>query len=211
MEKGLHITVHQTGKLKGIVSINTSTLKNDFCNKAGCRDIRRKFRACHSICELCYAEKNERVRLQLEVCLERNNEILSSHLLTEEEIPYLNNAFVRFHSFGEFINDIHVQNFLNIARHNPQTKFCLMTKRYDLVMKYPKLKNIIYIASSPLINKPITDSTVIGFFDKVFTVYEQAAACGEKIKINCHGKSCVKCMNCYKRSGAKNINEILRK
>lgn len=211
MKKGLHITVHQTGKLKGIVSINTSTLKNDFCNKAGCRDIRRKFRACHSICELCYAEKNEKVRLQLEACLERNNEILSKHLLTDEEIPVLNNAFVRFHSFGEFINDIHVQNFLNIARHNPQTKFCLMTKRYDLVMKYPKLKNIVYIASSPLINIPITDKKVVGFFDKVFTVYEQFIASDKKININCQGRNCMQCKNCYRRSGAKNINEILRK
>lgn len=209
--KNLHITIHQKGKLKGIVSINTSTLKNDFCNKIACRNIKRKDRQCKTICELCYAEKNERVRLQLEACLEKNNEILSKHLLTEEEIPVLNNAFVRFHSFGEFINDIHVQNFLNIARHNPQTKFCLMTKRYDLVMKYPKLKNIIYIASSQLINNPITDSSVIGFFDKVFTVYEQSVACDKKININCEGRNCMECKNCYRRSGSKNINEILRK
>lgn len=211
MKNNLHITIHQKGKLKGIVSINTSTLKNDFCNKAGCRNIQRKFRNYNSICELCYAEKNEKLRKQLEVCLERNNEILSNRLLKEDEIPKLNNAFVRFHSFGEFINDIHVQNFLNIAKKNSQTKFCLMTKRYDLVMKYPKVKNIIYIASSPLINTPITNKEVVTYFDKIFTVYEQFIASDKKIKINCEGRSCMECKNCYRKNGAKNINEILRK
>lgn len=207
----IHLTIHQKGKLKGIVSINTSSLKNDFCNKIGCRNIKRKDREYKAICELCYSEKNERLRIQLEKCLEKNNEILSKYLLEDDEIPILNNAFVRFHSFGEFINDIHVQNFLKIAQKNPQTKFCLMTKRYDLVMKYPKVKNVIYIASSPLINNPITDSSVIGFFDKVFTVYEKVYACENNIKINCEGRNCMKCKNCYKKTGDKNISEILRK
>lgn len=212
MIKGkLHLTVHMNGKLKHIVSVNTSSLGNSFCHKMGNRDIARRNRSCKTICELCYAEKNEKVRKQLEACLENNTEILSSHLLTDDEIPYLNNSYVRFHSFGEFINDIHVQNFLKIAENNPQTTFCLMTKRYDLVMKYPKLKNIIYIASSPIINVKIQNQDVLGYFDKTFTVYEESYANNNKIKINCHGKSCVNCKNCYSRRGRKDICEILRK
>lgn len=211
MENKLHLTLHQKGKLEGIWSINTSSLENEFCNQIGCRDKKRKDRKCKTVCELCYSEKNEKLRKQLENCLVKNNKILSEKLLTKEEIPFLNNAFIRFHSFGEFINDIHVQNFLNIAKANPQSKFCLMTKRYDLVMKYKKQKNIIYIASSPNINEPIKNEEVLKYFDKVFTVYEKNVACDEKVKINCHGKSCVKCLNCYKKVGAKNINEILRK
>lgn len=209
--KKIHLTIHEQGKLKGIISINTSSLKNDFCNNIGCRNTRRAERKCKSICELCYAEKNEKLRKALEACLERNNDIFSERLLTKDEIPILNNAFVRFHSFGEFINDIHVQNFLNIAKANPHVKFCLMTKRYDLVMKYPKVKNIIYIASSPLINIPLKDNSILEYFDKIFTVYEQVYACENDIKINCQGRDCMKCQNCYKKTGAKNISEILRK
>lgn len=86
-----------------------------------------------------------------------------------------------------------------------------MTKRYNLVMAYPKLKNIVYIASSPIINKPIENETVLAYFDKTFTVYEQEYACGMKIHINCHGKNCMECRNCYKKTGSKKISEILRK
>lgn len=210
MIKGqLHITTHTNGKLKHIVSINTSTLWNEFCNKMGKRDLARRNRECKSVCELCYAEKNEKVRKQLEVCLQNNTEILTKKVLTEEEILFLNNSYVRFHSFGEFVNEIHVQNFLNIAKHNPQTTFCLMTKRYDLIMKYPKLKNIIYIASSPIINIKIQNQEILDYFDKVFTVYsDKNSACG---KINCAGLSCITCKKCYTRRGTKYINELLRK
>lgn len=210
MIKGqLHITTHMDGKLKYIVSINTSSLCNEFCHKMGKRDIARRDREKISVCELCYAEKNEKVRKQLEACLENNTDILTKRILGEEELPYLNNSYVRFHSFGELVNDIHVQNFLNIARHNPQTTFCLMTKRYDLVMKYPKLKNVIYIASSPIINVKIENPQILKYFDKVFTVYsDQNSACG---KINCAGLSCISCKKCYTRRGTRYINELLRK
>ena len=210
MIKGqLHITIHTDGKLKHIVSINTSTLCNEFCNAMGKRELARRDREKKSVCELCYAEKNEKLRKQLEGCLKNNTDILTKKLLSEEEIPFLNNSYVRFHSFGEFVNDIHVQNFLNIAKHNPQTTFCLMTKRYDLIMKYPKLKNIIYIASSPIINVKIQNQEVLDYFDKIFTVYsDQNSACG---KINCAGLSCITCKKCYTRRGSKYINELLRK
>lgn len=210
-KKELHLTIHMKGKLKGILSINTSSLKNPFCNSIGCRHLARKDRKKKTICEYCYAEKNEKLRKQLEACLEHNTEMLTTRILKDEEIPLLNNAFVRFHSFGELVNDIHVQNFLNIAKKNPQTIFCLMTKRYNLIMKHPKLKNIIYIASSPLLNTPIQNKTVLEYFDKTFTVYEHDNACVKKININCHGKDCIKCQNCYTTKGSKNINEILRK
>lgn len=206
----IHLTVHQKGKLEGIVSINTSTLQNDFCNKAGCREVNRKNRQQVNVCELCYAERNEKLRRQLEVCLEKNTKIFSTKLLLEEELPIFNNAYVRFHSFGEFINDLHLQNFLNIAKKNPQTIFCLMTKRPEMVMKYPKLKNIIYICSSPIINN-IKKTDILNYFDKIFTVFTKEFAEENKIKINCSGYSCMTCKRCYTRKGTKFLNEILRK
>ena len=112
----------------------------------------------------------------------------------------------RFHSFGEIINGIHFQNFLKIAKLNPDTTFSLMTKRYDIVMKYPKLNNIIYIASSPLINIPISDKKILEYFDKIFTVYDK-----ENIEITCGHNDCLHCLKCYNKSGDKKINELLRK
>lgn len=205
----LHITIHQKSKLKGIASINTSTLINSFCYKMGCRNLSRKDREKTKICEYCYAEKNEVLRKKLENKLIQNSKLLSEHLLLDEEIPFLNFAYVRFHSFGELINDIHMHNFYNIALKNPQTHFCLMTKRGDLVIKYPKLKNVTYILSSPIINTNINDFK--DYFDKIFTVYTKEYAIENKIKINCEGRECIKCKRCYNKRGSKFINEILRK
>ena len=202
----LHLTIHKKGKLAGITSINTSSLQNEFCNSIGCRNIKRKDREYRSVCELCYAEKNEKVRKNLEKCLINNSDILSKELLNDRQVPILNQKYVRFHSFGELINDIHFQNFLKIAKLNPETTFSLMTKRYDIVMKYPKLDNIIYIASSPLINKPVSDINVLKYFDKVFTVYSN-----DNIGITCGAKDCMHCLKCYSKSGEKSINELLRK
>lgn len=205
----LHITEHKNSKLKGIASINTSSLINSFCNKIGCRSLIRKDRNKISVCELCYSEKNEVLRKALEKKLINNSKLLSEKLLDDKEIPFLNYAYVRFHSFGELINDIHMHNFYKIALMNPQTKFCLMTKRYDLVVKYPKLKNVIYIASSPIINKNINN--YFNYFDKIFTVYSKEYANKNNIKINCEGRECIMCKKCYTRKGSKEINEILRK
>lgn len=138
-----------------------------------------------------------------------NTKLLSERLLDDKEIPFLNYAYVRFHSFGELINDIHMNNFYNIALKNPHTKFCLMTKRYDLVVKYPKLKNVIYIASSPIINKNINN--FFDYFDKIFTVFTKEYSDENNIKINCEGRECIKCKRCYTRKGSRFINEILRK
>lgn len=202
----LHLTVHKKGKLKGITSINTSSLQNEFCNSVGCRNIKRKDRKYKSVCELCYAEKNEKLRKRLEKCLIKNSDILSKELLNDRQVPVLNQNYIRFHSFGEIINDVHFKNFLKIAELNPNTTFSLMTKRYDIVMKYPKLNNIVYIVSSPFINVPVSNNKVLEYFDKVFTVYDN-----NNINITCGSKDCLHCLKCYNKSGDKKINELLRK
>ena len=206
----LHLTEHLKGKLQHIVSINTSTFMNDFCNKMGCRESARKDREKKKICEYCYAEKNERLRKTLEACLVRNTKMLTEELIPEEDIPFLNCAYVRFHSFGELVNDTHMHNFYNIAKKNQQTTFCLMTKRPELVIKYPKLKNVIYILSSPVINKKV-DTKYLDYFDKTFTVYTEDYAKQNNIKFNCEGYSCIGCRRCYSRRGCKEIKELLRK
>lgn len=209
MEDKIHLTYHKDNKLDGIVSLNTSTFFNNFCNAIGCRSKCRKDREQDKVCHLCYSEKNERIYKNLEEKLIKN-----SKLLSEGKIKpfFINAAFVRIHSFGELINEQHMENIYNIAKFNPHTTFCLMTKRYNLVMKYPKLKNVIYIASSPVVNKEVENKSVLEYFDKTFTVYSKNFDI-EKIgkKINCHGLSCAQCRKCYTRRGTKSICELLRK
>ncbi|MGL4999288.1 MAG: GP88 family protein [Cetobacterium sp.] len=205
----LHITIHsEKHKLRSIVSINTSTLCNSFCNKMADRSESRKDRECKTICDLCYAEKITKLFPSLENKLIKNSEILSKGLI---EVPFLNYAFVRFHSFGEIINKKHMENIYNIAKANPQATFCLMTKRYDLAMKFEKLDNVVYIASAPMINVPIVNKKVLNYFDKQFVVYDVDKAEEQKIELNCKGKSCVDCRQCYTKLGDKVITEGLRK
>ncbi|MGL4452466.1 MAG: hypothetical protein ACRCTZ_14975 [Sarcina sp.] len=205
----IHLTIHKDNKLEGIVSINTSTFYNPFCNSIGCRKTKRKDREKDKICHFCYAEKNELIYKNLELALIKNSEILSKEKI---EPFFINAAFVRIHSFGELINEQHMENIYNLAKFNKHATFCLMTKRYNIAMKYPKLKNVVYIASSPVLNKPIENEKVLSYFDKTFTVYEPDFDI-EKIgkKINCHGLSCKDCKKCYTRRGSKEINELLRK
>lgn len=205
----IKLTYHKENKLEGIVSLNTSTFFNSFCNAIGCRKEKRKDRKKDKICHYCYAEKNELIYKNLEKVLVDNSKILSE---TKVKPFFINAAYVRIHSFGELINDQHMENIYNIAKFNKHVTFCLMTKRYNIAMKYPKLKNVIYIASSPIINKKITDEKVLSYFDKTFTVYEPDFDI-EKLglKINCHGLSCKDCKKCYTRRGSKEINELLRK
>lgn len=92
-----------------------------------------------------------------------NGEILSNRNLTESELGWLTvelgtRSIVRFHSFGELLNMIHLNNFVRIAKALPKTTFALWSKRIDLIKKLKdKPKNLILIYSTPRLD----DSTLI--------------------------------------------------
>ncbi|HRZ18680.1 MAG TPA: hypothetical protein P5136_01370 [Methanofastidiosum sp.] len=198
------VTDSHRGKMKGLWSINTSTMSNPFC---------QKMQKTNAICSKCYAQRIEHTygRKQPIGIWKENGKILSSRILKDKEIRiFKKDVPIRFHSFGELLNLTHLLNFFKIATMNPDRIFALWSKRSDLVRKVYKDKpaNLILIYSTPQINK-LKPKKLQGF-DKVFSVYTEEFAKEHKIKINCHA-SCINCMTCYSHSQTVYVNELVKK
>jgi hypothetical protein len=187
----VHVTIGG-GKMKGIPSINTSSLNNSFCKLAS--------EVKGSVCSICYSNKLSKFRKNLEVKLNLNSEVLSSRLLEQRELPAFNNLFARFNSFGEIINETHMANLIAIAERNPYTTFGLWTKRSDIVMKFPKIDNIKYVYSVSKLDGKLPKPAVMDYFDKAFVVVS------DKKDINCMG-SCMDCKLCYTTNDTVLIRE----
>ena len=186
-----------SGKLQDIRSINTNTLTNAFCMK----QVKNK----NSICSFCYSDKMLRtMRKNCVPSWQHNSNLLSKVIIQTELLPTILDAFFRFSSHGELINDIHLINLINITNKNPHCTFTLWTKRKDIINKVFKTmnkpKNLILIFSNSQLNKPI--ETLPKYFDKTFNNVTKEY--NEK-KINCFSK-CKDCLICYKHN---NINQII--
>lgn len=186
-----------SGKLKGMYAINTNTLSNPYCQKM------RKVEG--SVCSRCYAaEMLSTFRMSCVEAYEKNSNELSSKLMDERDIPFINAAYVRINAFGELINSTHLLNLCMIARKNENTTFALWTKRKELIFKHHMSipNNIILIYSNPVVNGvPVIPK----YFHKVFTVYNSDG----NSEINCGG-SCAECLMCYKKNTTRVINERLK-
>jgi len=192
----IHIT-QGSGKLANIISINTPTSTNPFCQSMQKTD---------SVCKSCYAQRYEKLRPNIVTAFERNL-FLSERELLPLEIPAINEQIARFASYGELINMMHFINLLRIALANPRTVFTLWTKRYRIVQRVlkhmPKPDNLILIYSSPVVGKV---SALPKGFDKVFTAFAKGT---DTTDINCHG-SCNDCRLCYSHNNTTLINEIIK-
>jgi hypothetical protein len=137
---------------------------------------------------------------------QNNSEIFSSSILSEKELPSIKDKYFRLHSHGELINDIHLINFVNIAKKNPNTMFALWTKRKDLINKFKGEfpENLILIYSSLKMNKI---EKLPNHFHKVFTVFDKENA--DSSHINCKQK-CSECYICYTKNDITYVNEHLK-
>ena len=162
------------------------------------------------VCSSCYTHRFLGRRPNAVKAFKRNGKLLSDKILKEEELPVLNDRYVRFHSFGELINTNHFNNFMNIARRNSGTTFALWTKRKDIVQRnmHKVPKNVILVYSTP---KKDGANFIPRGFDRCFTVYSKEFVKKNKIPINCGGKKCLDCLICYKRSsGIRYVNEVIK-
>ena len=187
---------HGTGKIEGIPSINTSPIGNAFC------DIMKD--SSLYVCRYCYARRMLAYRPSARACYVRNGDILSRAVVPMDALPTINATYARFHSFGELINETHLENFVRIARKNRKTTFSLWTKRRDLVQNYrlmhgPFPRNMILVYSEWNID-PVSVEIPRGFH-KVFVVVTDEA------KVNCSMK-CAQCLKCYRLSRKKEDNYI---
>jgi hypothetical protein len=201
----LHLTTNHTGKMKGMMSLSTCCKSNPWCQQ--------HCKVEGSVCQKCYAQRMMKMYTNMDVCLERNAEILTSKVIPIEDLPLVNACYFRFEAFGDLINETQLINYFNICRKNPDTHFALWTKNPHIVKNVvstrKKPKNLQIILSSLFINEEI-DISNMPHIDKVFTVYDQKTIDEDGIEINCGAKSCLKCHQCYKSNGNKYIREKLK-
>jgi len=197
--QGVNIS-KMTGKLDGILAINTNTLTNSFC-------IDQHNRKNNSICNYCYSVNMLKTfRKSCVKSFQHNSEFLSSKVIHQDGLPIINAAFFRFSGHGELINDNHFINLINICVKNPSTNFALWSKRapiiWDVLKTHKKPRNLILVYSNPKIDhvlKKIPDQ-----FDKVFNNVTSGA-------VNCSPKkgACLACLKCYKFSKSAKNNIII--
>lgn len=191
MSEQVHITRHTSGKLAGIVSINTSPLTNEYCRFMAKQE--------SSICEKCYARRLMGFRRNMSHRFEENGRLLSEAPL--EQVPLFNERYVRFHSFGELINDQHLLNFIEIARANPHTTFSLLTKRVGLVHKYiDEVPHNVVLTFGDLWLDPLVLTPIPKGFDHSYGVYSTGEPCG---------KECLSCLKCYTKGVHMHIRQKL--
>ena len=206
---GILWMTNHTGKMEGINSIGTSCADNPFC-------IKRRENG-DSVCAHCYAETYMKMRPALKERLKGNAEILTTRMLENRELPFINSHLFRFESFGDLYNETHLENYIQICLHNPFTQFGLWTKNTwildDVFEKkgIAKPKNMSIVVSSPLLNKQMEiDRKRFWFVDHVFTVYDKKFIETNSICINCGAKSCLRCQLCYFKNTEFYINEKLK-
>ena len=202
---GLHFTTKHTGKMEGMVSISTSVTTNERCAKNA--------QIKGSICEKCFAAKQMKIFPSMENPMVENQRILTSSVLDMDILPYINNLYFRFESFGDLNNEIQVINYFNICKKNPGVKFALWTKNPDYIQKaldmgHDKPENLNIVLSSLFINQERKNP--FSFVDKVFTVYDNAYIEENGVGINCGARNCFSCGLCYNKNGVKIINERLK-
>jgi hypothetical protein len=202
-ENKLKVSV-MSGKLKGIPSINTSPLNNEFCKMMS--------KNKKNICSKCYAIRSLKgVRKNCLPVFKNNGKIISK-LMPIESLPKFKEKIVRFSSFGDLMNEMHLMNYLNMAIENPDTIFGLWSKRADFIKKFSRKmpENVIKIYSTPQFDV-LNPKTPTGY-DKVFSNYSKKFAEENNIKINCGKKDgCLDCQLCYnKGNGIQYINELIK-
>ena len=202
-----------SGKMENISSLGTNKNNNKNCLRLSSNS--------KTICSKCYTKKSFGMYPALENALNRN-EFLKYRLLDAEEIKQLsflkNQCVFRFESFGDIDTITQLQNYNNIASAYKNCVFGLWSKNYFILLKYFRSgfklsKNINLILSSPFLNTPISNmfiDTIKKYHKKVisFTVYDKTHK--QDQKINCGGKKCIDCLNCYNKNKIQNVNEILK-
>ena len=129
-----------SGKMIGIPSLNTDTPSNKFCQGMyNSTKVNIICKECYSMSMLKTFRKNCRPKFT------NNSKFLSSKIHDREYLPPCPSTTGRFHSHGELINSIHLENILNICLNQPMTTFTLWTKRKNIINRVLKL-SLIHIS-----------------------------------------------------------------
>ena len=200
-----------SGKLDGFWSVSTSVLMNPICQQ--------RARDPESICHDCYAAVTASRYSELTQALETNYHILNEFLISEDSWKALNwpttNGYGRVESFGDVASVTCARNYLRIIRSHPHIKFGVWTKNVALwirafALENGKPENMKFIVSSPIVNVPVEiPEEWMPVVDHRFTVYTKEYAEENGVEINCGGRKCMTCMNCY-CNGPFDIAELMK-
>ena len=225
----LQANYHDSGKIEGLVSLDSSAHACTFCNRM--RDnVGKHNPRCN--CNKCYDWKQEDYRGNVKDRHGLQLEILSSVLFEIEELSFLpiTTTAARFDSSGDIQNVIQAHNYLRTCKAFPGTFFGLWTKNVHAMNEAIRIEgkpaNVRIIWSIPFIDgmpDAFREKVLHDFqwIDNTFTVYSDASSVAAAIENgaeDCNGKKCRECgYRCYRseefggwRNGA-NIAELLRK
>ena len=214
----LQTPYHESGKIEGCHSCDSSAHGCDFCKKM------RKAAEINPliICGYCYDWALEEERSNVGPRHALNMLIMKLVEFEEDELAILPiNGLLRGNSAGDMDNATQALNFLKVAKTHPYVDCALWAKNTKAVGEavdyYGKPENLRLIQSSPIIGKP---SPLAPHFDNTFTVYRSKAETLERIANGanaCNGAKCLVCgYKCYyseKKGGWKpgtDIAETLR-
>ena len=175
------------------------------------------------VCAFCFADSLLDYKKNIQIGLDKNTEILTSRILEDSEIPFINRMMFRFESFGDLHNTTQAINYINIASKNPHCNFAWWSKRpYIIQAAMDKLgidklpENIIPVYSSYYMNRIDTEiHKKYSFIKIVFTVFDKYYLEEHtEITINCGSRQCMACLNCYKKRLEENeifyVNELVK-
>lgn len=197
-----------SGKMTGIYSISTAVFLNPQCKKNAATP--------GSICAHCYASRYAGMRPDLARKLEINTELYTRAIIPADLLPFINAAVIRLESFGDLNNSIQVLNYFEICRKNSHARIALWTKNPRFIdqlinIGYVKPENLSIVYSALFLNTPDSDVLPIlnkyAFIDYVFIVYTPEYIKENNIAINCGGRHCLSCLNCYKAGNVRIIRE----
>lgn len=212
----INVATHN-GKMQGIPSISTSKYLNPNCMALAQNP--------NTICAHCYVDKYTKLYKNLLPCLEHNTQLLTSRLLDNNELQkismfFANTLIARFESFGDIINDIQLSNYCNIAKVCKYTHFSLWTKHYAIVLAWFRQgnkmpNNMTLILSSPLLDQNIKNDGMDNLkneFKKYHKDVITFTVTSDKNNpcVNCGGRQCVTCRNCYDKQKKCDVVELLK-
>lgn len=214
----LQTPYHNSGKIEGCHSCDSSAHGCDFCGKM--RELAKTNPLI--ICKYCYDWALEEERSNVGPRHALNLLILKTIEFTEAELASLPiNGILRGNSAGDTDNLTQAMNQLKIAVTHPRVDCALWAKNTAPISKavdiYGKPENLRLIQSSPVIG---TVAKLAKHFDNTFTVYPTKESTIAAINAGanpCNGKKCAVCgYKCYrsiKEGGwekGTNIAEYLR-
>lgn len=210
------VSFHLSGKIKGVLSLDSSASACEFCKYM--RAVAIAHPELNIICAKCYDVKQEQYRTGVKERHALNLLIMKTVLFTEAELLQVQAAeIVRINSSGDIDNLTHARNMIRYAKAHKGANVAIWSKNFDMMKKAFEIEgkpcNLVYIASSPVIDKAIT---LPKFADYTFTVYSTPEKLQETLNAGamaCNGAKCRDCgFKCYfgKWPKGANIAELLR-